>query len=203
MATARQAFAQKGLAGTKLKDDILVPAGIAAGSFYYQFDDKVELLLAVLDDYSSDYRERLRQVHRPTPGRSIDDMCRDSYELLFELAETCTDVLRIQLKERNSPEPRVRAYILSDRERWLSHLSRDFAQLAKAGGVAINCDDAAELVVALSVGALTRYLEASEDERPAVRDRLLENLVRFTTGGLHALASPTPGRTLQRHHKET
>ena len=107
LSAAARAFAEKGLAGTKLKDDILAPAGIAPGSFYYQFDDKVDLLLAVLEEYSTQYRDRLRQVHRASPGRLLEDICRDSYALLFELAESSTDVLRIQLKERHSDEPRV------------------------------------------------------------------------------------------------
>jgi AcrR family transcriptional regulator len=189
---AARAFAEKGLAGTKLKDDILAPAGIAPGSFYYQFDDKVDLLLAVLEEYSTLYRDRLREVHLASPERLIEDICRDSYVLLFELAESSTDVLRIHLKERHSVEPRVRDYIHADRVRWLEHLAQDLERLANAGGVSLDCDDAAELVVALSLGALSRYLETDEAERPAVRDRLLKNLVQFTIGGFEALASASP-----------
>jgi AcrR family transcriptional regulator len=191
LSAAARAFAEKGLAGTKLKDDILAPAGIAPGSFYYQFDDKVDLLLAVLEEYSTQYRDRLRQVHRASPGRLLEDICRDSYALLFELAESSTDVLRIQLKERHSDEPRVREYIQADRVRWLDHLAQDLERLASASGVRLDCDDAAELVVALSAGALSRYLETEDAERPAVRDRLLRNLVLFTIGGFEALASAT------------
>ena len=44
----RRAFARRGHAGTNLKDDILLPAGVSVGSFYHQFRDKTDLLLEVL-----------------------------------------------------------------------------------------------------------------------------------------------------------
>jgi AcrR family transcriptional regulator len=117
-AAASWAFAEKGLAGTKLMDDILFPAGIAPGSFYYQFDDQVDLLLAVLDEYSVQYRDRLREVHRASPGRLIEDVCRDSNALLFELADSCTVFAYPRL------DPTVRLLPVSIPEFPLRHLAR-------------------------------------------------------------------------------
>ncbi len=78
LAAGRSAFARKGLAGVNLKRDLLEPAGISVGSFYHQFKDKTELLLAILAEHSAAQRERFSEVHRPAAGRSGEDLARDS-----------------------------------------------------------------------------------------------------------------------------
>ncbi|MEL7208592.1 MAG: TetR/AcrR family transcriptional regulator, partial [Actinomycetota bacterium] len=47
---AKTAFAAKGFDGTGLVADILEPAGVSSGSFYHQFDDKLDLLVQLLSD---------------------------------------------------------------------------------------------------------------------------------------------------------
>ena len=60
----RRAFARKGLAGTKLTQDILEPAGVSVGSFYHQFKDKTDLMLAIFEQHTDNMRALLRREHR-------------------------------------------------------------------------------------------------------------------------------------------
>jgi AcrR family transcriptional regulator len=199
-AAGRAAFARKGLAGTNLTADILAPAGVSVGSFYHRFTDKTDLLLAILREHSEAFRAALRDARRPAPGRTLVDIVRGSYAMVFQLAEDNEDLLRIQLMERTSGDPRVRQYLREDRARWIASLADDYRRLdstrarpAKAAPRVLDVDLLAELVVGLSLGCVAQLLELPKDERPTARARLLEGLVRFTLGGAAALAD---GRAL-------
>jgi hypothetical protein len=63
-------------------------------------------------------RDRLREVHRASPGRLIEDVRRDSHALLFELADSCTDFAYPRL------DPTVRLLPVSIPEFPLRHLAR-------------------------------------------------------------------------------
>ncbi len=191
LGAGRKAFAVKGLAGTNLKTDILDPAGVSVGSFYHQFPDKTELLLSILFDHSEKFRERLREIHRPRPGRSLERLVRDSYELVFADAEANSDILRIQLRERHSGSERVREFLREDRERWIASLSENFALIEEATGLPPTAQGAAELIVSLAHGAVAHLLEVPTAGRANARARLVDNLVRFSLGGMAALLEHT------------
>jgi AcrR family transcriptional regulator len=198
-AAGRAAFARKGLAGTHLKADILEPARVSVGSFYHRFTDKTDLLLAILREHSEALRAALREAHQPAPGRTLVDIVRSSYAMVFQLAEQNEDLLRIQLVERTSADPRVRQYLCEDRTRWLASLAEDYRRLdstrtrpAGSPPRVLDVDLLAELVVGLSLGCVAQLLELPKGERHAARGRLLEGVVRFTLGGAAALADELP-----------
>jgi AcrR family transcriptional regulator len=189
MSAGRRAFATKGLDGTNLREDILEPAGISVGSFYHQFEDKTELLFAILHDDAERFRAGLREIHTPAPGRTLLEICRESYAMMFDMAERHEEGLRIQLRERDANEPRVREFLREERARWIESLAQDFERIAAAGGIEVDAVLAAELIVALSMGAMASYLELPRSRRRRERARLLEGLCRFTLGGLPAAVS--------------
>lgn len=195
LAVGRRAFARKGHAGTNLKEDILVPARVSVGSFYHQFRDKTDLLLAILEDHSQTFLAMIQEAHRPRPGSEPREIARHSFETVFRIAEQNDDLFRIMVRERESEDPRVRAYLRDNHQRWIESLAADYrrAGLGEPGG-ADDLTLAAELISATTLGTVLGYLDRPAREREKHRARLIDGLVRFTIGGLLALGTPVPRR---------
>jgi AcrR family transcriptional regulator len=191
----RQAFARKGLAGTNLKDDILVPAAVSVGSFYHQFRDKTDLFVAILEEHSETFRAMIRAAHSPGAGDSPMDVARHSFETVFGVADANDDLFRIMFRERESDEPRVRSYLRDNHRRWVESLADDYQRAgliaAHAGALARL---AAQLISALTAGAVLNYLDQTPAERARMRHRLIEGLVRFVLGGVPGLVAGAGGR---------
>jgi AcrR family transcriptional regulator len=192
LAVGRRVFARKGHTGANLKDDILVPAHVSVGSFYHQFRDKTELLLAILEDHSQTFRAMVQEAHQPRPDSGPSEIARHSFETVFRIAEQDDDLFRIAVRERESEDPRVRAYLRDNHRRWIETLADDY----RRGGLGTAVDDealllAAELVTATTLASVLRYLDLPQRERVHQRAPLIDGLVRFTIGGLLALVSPS------------
>jgi len=185
----RRAFARKGLAGTKLTQDILEPAAVSVGSFYHQFKDKTDLMLAIFEQHADNMRALVREAHRPVPGRSLAEIAHSSYALIFDLADRYANEARIIMRERAVDEPRIRRFIDEDRRRWVESLTLDYRRLAELNRFDLDVQLAAELIEGLARGVLDQYLELPKKERPKAREKLLDGLVRFTLGGLLELSA--------------
>ncbi len=184
----RRAFARKGLAGTNLTQDILEPAGVSVGSFYHQFKDKTDLMLAIFEQHADNMRALVREAHRPVPGRSLAEIARSSYAIGFDLADRYANEARIIMRERAVDEPRVKSFIDEDRRRWVESLMLDYRRLAELNRFDLDVELAAELIAGLVRGVLDQYLELPKTERPKAREKLLDGLVRFTLSGLPGLS---------------
>lgn len=183
----RRAFARRGLTGTNLKQDILEPAGVAVGSFYHQFPNKTELLLAILEEDSRDLQTALQRAQEPRPGRSLFDIARDSYIATFDLVELHPDTMRILFRESAVDDSRVQSFAHREQMRWIEILTHNFQRLTAADAETPQIALAAEMISVLTTGALAHYLGLPEEERAAARERLIDGLVRLTLGGVPAL----------------
>jgi AcrR family transcriptional regulator len=191
LSVGRRVFARKGHAGANLKEDILVPARVSVGSFYHQFRDKTDLLLAILEEHSQTFRAMVQEAHQPRLESEPGEIARHSLETVFRVAEQDDDLFRITVRERESEDPRVRAYLRGNHGRWIESLADDYR---RAGLGSVASDDAlllgAELVTATTLATVLRYLDLSARERARQRAALIDGLVRFTIGGLLALVNP-------------
>jgi AcrR family transcriptional regulator len=192
LAAGARAFGEKGLASVHLKRDILEPAQVSVGSFYHQFADKTELLLAIMARHSEAQRRQFSEVHRPDANRTGEEIARLSFGLVFDLADASPDALNIQLRQRADEDPRISEFIDRDRLLWRRSLANDFEGLNEAFGSSLEVELAAELMDMLILGAIERYMATPESERPKARERILDGLVQLTLRGMPGLASKAP-----------
>ena len=186
----RVAFGERGLDGVNLQRDVLTPAGVSVGSFYHQFKDKTELLLAVLEE-ATELGQAVLTRTRAAPDDPID-ATRAAFEAFFALVDGGEDIVRIQMRERDNPDERVRSRLARSRAGWVDVWAAEFERYAGPGS-SFDPRGAAEAVVALGLGVLHLYLDTAREDRPARRASLLDTLVPFTVGGFVALgAVPEP-----------
>jgi AcrR family transcriptional regulator len=193
LAVGRRVFARKGHAGANLREDILGPAHVSVGSFYHQFRDKTDLLLAILEDHARTFLAMIQEAHRPREESEPGEIARHSFETVFRIAEQSDDLFRIMVRERESEDPRVRAYLRDNHRRWIESLADDYRRVgleSPGSGDALTL--AAELITATTLGTILNYLDLPEHERATRRGPLIDGLVRFTIGGLIALTTPMP-----------
>jgi AcrR family transcriptional regulator len=188
--TARSAFAAKGFDGTNLVADVLGPAAVSAGSFYHQFRSKSDLYSTVVQEVAAGWREPLVSVAGDEP-REIGDLfgvARSAYRAVFDAVDQHEDLVRIQLRDRYHPDPEVHGPLRALRAGWITTLTNVYREVLAEPAAA------AELTVALALGAVAFYLDLPKAARGKARLRLIENLTAFTLGGLAALDDEERGK---------
>lgn len=186
---ARLAFAAKGHDGVSLQRDVLGPSGVSNGSFYHQFDDKTDLLVATLEDAAEAGQIALRE----TIGADVDadpvERARRGFEMWFALVDGAEDLFRIQLRERENRDPRVRELIRGLRRRWVASIAGALGERSEA--TSVDPELIARIVASLTYGVLAEYLDAPPEERAALRSTLIATLPEFVVGGVAALDGPS------------
>ncbi|MGH9390204.1 MAG: hypothetical protein ACRD1Z_11360, partial [Vicinamibacteria bacterium] len=124
-------------------------------------------------------------AHEPASGRSMREIARRSYEVVFRFAEEHEDEFLILFRERRSEDPQVQRYLQEENERFVAQLAQDYQRIIDAGAAPqIDVHLGAELIAAMTMATLLRYFE----NRDLGRERLIDGLIRVTLGGLPALA---------------
>ncbi|HEV7762698.1 MAG TPA: TetR/AcrR family transcriptional regulator [Acidimicrobiales bacterium] len=181
LGTARSAFAAKGYDGTNLVGDVLEPAAVSAGSFYHQFRSKSDLYSAVVQEAAAGWQAPLASLAGPRDAGDLVAVARSSYRAVFDLVDQHEDLVRIQMRDRDHPDPEVCGPLRALRAGWTTTVASAYR------GLVADPAAAAELTVALTLGAIALYLDTPRTKRARIRRRLVENLTTFTLGGLFAL----------------
>ena len=120
----RTAFSLRGHDAVNLTTDILEPAGVSVGSFYHQFADKTELLVAVLDEAAQDRKNLTVLLEPGGPRSSLEADLSRAVERFFVSLDDGARLWRIQVRERNNTEPRIRQRILDSRRAWQHEITK-------------------------------------------------------------------------------
>ena len=177
------------------------PAGVSVGSLYHQFADKTELLVAVLDEAAHD-REELAGLLEPVegPGPSLDTAISRAVERFFVSLDNGAQLWRIQVRERNNTEPRIRQRILDSRRAWQHEITKVVEPHNRRDGQAL--DQAVGLILLMCVGLIAVYPDLPPDIRTANRHTLPARVSGFLCRGVQPLlAAPCTGLTTHQQLK--
>ncbi len=193
--SAKRAFANGGYSATSVSR-IVLEAGVARGTFYQHFDNKLHLFESILDAFLQDLEERVRPITLGPAAPSPLVQIEDNLTRVLELMLRERDLTRIFMQNASSFDPTV--------QRRLEDLYQQIAgmiQRALSVGMAMKlvrpCDT--RLTAYSIIGAVKEVifqLMASDDPHPPVQ-QIARGLVEFGVGGILAtpyasLATPTP-----------
>ena len=177
-------FARKGYRAAGVAD-IIARAGVARGTFYFYFDSKEQVFLAIVEDFHEGVRQMLDEPDAPVPlaehhGRAtLQRMFRRW--LTFFAAHR--DAAAVVLKEATSIDPRFEASLVRLRAQGLDYFVARFRRFQARGLVTGFLS--AELVAHLQLGMLDEVVNSYvlRDEGLDI-DALAGQLAAFAWDGI-------------------
>ncbi len=177
-----RAFAEKGHDGVSLARDVLEPAGISVGSFYHQFADKTELLLAILEEHG--WARRRDVTMSAVQGETFEESIERGMAEFFDELDANELSWRLRLRVQQSADPRIRAVTAEQLSRWTDQNLSMLARWSDETSPVVR--ELASTLTAFGIGIATVYLDLSEAEREGCREAMLESCASFLMRGLGA-----------------
>jgi AcrR family transcriptional regulator len=179
------AFTNKGSSGVNLVEDVLRPASISIGSFYYQFTDKTELLCEVLDRAIECRHLVVTEIfEKANDEESFRKSVRAAVEVLFDSFDNVQHGWHMQIRESTHEDNTVRRIITKGRGRWTAEIAT-FVELT-LGIDGFTSTARAEQAVIYGTGLAKYYLELPPTTRKKRRSELIANGTLFLMAGLSA-----------------
>jgi len=182
----RKAFANKGLGGASLREDILLPAGVSVGSFYHQFADKEDLLVEIL---RCDSERVLRTMRESGASLASDPLARGRMLLndLFKNADRHPQFVKIFVREYYSDSPAVRRQIRKHQHQSIARLGAYYQALGEAMDLPLDANGIATMLSVQTLAMVNYYLEFPKSKRKAMRERMVTNMMQLIMGGVLAV----------------
>ena len=179
------AFARDGYDAASLTGDILEPAGVSVGSFYHQFDNKLDVLFALLAERQETLTDDLEQVRIASEPLDLAGRVTALLTHMLDHVDRQPELYLIQLRERWNPDPSVRSAVREGWAPWrdcLDHVAHGLLVVTEQRAAAMR------MLGTVVVPTLGLYLDAGADARDAWREHRLPETVAFCVGGLRAIA---------------
>ena len=194
LAAGRVAFSERGHDAVNLTSDILKPAGVSVGSFYHQFADKTELLIAILDVAATQRKATVFNSGTTQRRRSFDADIADLVNRFFDSLDDNGHLWRIQVRERTNTHPQIRDRILAGRQAWATELTAAIAPHNNRDEDALA--QAVELILTFCIGLIAVYIDLPAEVRAVRRETLPGQVSQFLCRGTRPLLGiPTPRNT--------
>ncbi|GAA1480780.1 TetR/AcrR family transcriptional regulator [Gordonia sinesedis] len=100
---ARQVFAEKGFLNAKIAD-IAATAGRSSASFYNYYDNKRQILEALLESFNEDVLERTRRRLTPDPRQNVEAAVRVYFETYREYLPEMIGVFQLSMTDEQFAE---------------------------------------------------------------------------------------------------
>ncbi len=177
---AEIAFAENGFDGTSLTAHILDPAGVSVGSFYHQFENKREVLFALLEWRLDERRNRTNKALGAS-AQTWGSMLMAAALAFMDDIDRHPNIWAIQFRELQSPDLEISEAMIGDRQKWENTATEVLEGLI--GVVTPNTRSAAHVVTLCLNNVFRDYSSASAQERVGFRERVLQPAVELCVGG--------------------
>lgn len=153
LAAAQRVFAQRGYLGATI-DDVAEAAGCSKGAYYFHFASKEEVLLALIDEWTTSREEYLAEA---VSGAPADDALVHLLEALFS-TDTSDGALMLEFWAQAARNPRVRRRLARAEHAWRGRLIDALQRVKRAGALALNVtpEEGADVAMALYRGFVTQ-----------------------------------------------
>ena len=180
------AFARDGYDAASLTGDILEPAGVSVGSFYHQFDNKLDVLFALLNERLEGFGREFDEAFAAAAPKTLHDRLSMMLTWVLDHTDALPDLCLIQLRERWNPDPNVRSAVVDSWAPWRRGIrlaiESEFDDEQAVGA-------AARMLGRALLPTLGDYLSIPEADRPAWRKRELPHVLAFCGTGVAHLAT--------------
>ena len=204
---AKEAFAREGYYATSISQ-IVQQAGIARGTFYQYFDNKLHIFQSILDSFIQDLQECIRPVFLAVGALDPRVQIEDNLSRVLELVLRERDLTRILLHHASTPDRALERRLTDFYSQVAGMLERSL-NLGIAMNLVRSCNT--RLTAYSIIGAVKEVvfqLTSSQEQQPPV-EGLVQELMEFGMQGIIAeprtalsegnsrvrRAAPLPGAT--------